>query len=451
MTFVFFVLITGLLVVEGAALSALIFGSRERTRDILLGLPLASFVNVLIVFLFTVTGIQLIPVTILGAHVLITLAMTYYAWKLPKTPQTTLAPEQKTRLTKAAVIASLIILGANLVYSFSHAVMLPSFQYDSATNWTIRSKISFEDRAMAFDELETRGMAKPQYPFLFHALQITVNQGSTEWGDTAANTILFLLSLSFFGALWYFLRQLRGSNHATLTLGLIIGIPLLGLHLAQGYGDINLAQELLLSLLFFGLWLEESNLRKARAFLFLSSIFVASAVWTKSEGTFIGIIPWIILAEMSMRLLKKSEKKMVLKAILLSIILALPWHIFAQMKGLSLTPHGSDTRIALHPEAIPEALLGLFSRGSFGIVWYVLLLAVPVLGYLAYKKDPTVSRVQTVLLLWGIGIFVAFLFIYLATPNVVYLLKAESYYRQMMIPAAMLVLACSLCVKMKPR
>jgi hypothetical protein len=43
------------------------------------------------------------------------------------------------------------------------------------------------------------------------------------------------------------------------------------------------------------------------------------------------------------------------------------------------------------------------------------------------------------------------LFIYLMTPNVRFLLNAESYYRQMMIPAAMIFLALGLILKKKPQ
>ena len=48
------------------------------------------------------------------------------------------------------------------------------------------------------------------------------------------------------------------------------------------------------------------------------------------------------------------------------------------------------------------------------------------------------------LLAWGVVVFAEFIFVYLFTPNVQFLLNAESYYRQMMIPASMLML--SVCV-----
>jgi hypothetical protein len=104
------------------------------------------------------------------------------------------------------------------------AVLLPTFQYDSATNWTMRSKISFVDQKMAFDSTEERGMAKPQYPFLFHTLQITANQAQRVWSDTVANTILYFLSITTFISLYILLRSMVGSAQSAITITAIVDI-----------------------------------------------------------------------------------------------------------------------------------------------------------------------------------------------------------------------------------
>jgi 4-amino-4-deoxy-L-arabinose transferase-like glycosyltransferase len=280
-------------------------------------------------------------------------------------------------------------------------------------------------------------MAKPQYPFLFHALQITVNQGQRRWNDTAANAMLWLLSLGSFAAMFLILRRIADGRTALLTLTLILGIPLLSVHLGQGYADIALTQEILLSLACLLAWIRT----KRDSWLLVSALLVASAVWTKSEGLFFGLIPWI-LAVAFVRHIDRVPLKQTVRAVALAIGLALPWQLFALLRGLLLTPHNGDTRFAFHPEGLPEALKGLFDRGSFGIAWYVLPVAVVWMLIEARRPSAKMRRSELAPLLWGLLVFVEILFIYLFTPNVQFLLNAESYYRQMMLPAAMLTLSC---------
>lgn len=438
---------TVLLLIEGAALAAVLLPSGSWMLPLAMSLPLAAFVNVLLVFIFTIAGVPLSTVTILGGHLIVTAAAVITVYRKPALlmDQTRPAREMPGRNAKIVVGLAGLLIAMNAVYSFSHAVLLPSNQYDSATNWTMRSEISFVDQKIAFDPDESRGMAKPQYPFLFHAIQITANQSLTAWSDTAANSILYLLSICTFCSLYILIKRLRGTAHSAVTIASLVGIPLVGLHLAQGYGDLNLVQYLLLALACLGLWIEEDDRRSAR-WLMLSGIFISAAVWTKSEGSVFGLAPWIlVIALLCFR--DRTRLKAAIAAVTVSVALSIPWPIFAWAKDLSLTPHSSDTMVGFHPEGVSEALLGLFSRGSFGIDWYALLILIPALVVFARKKDPATEPRQLPLFLIGGIVFAQVLFIYLCTPNVRYLLNAESYYRQMMVPAALLLLACALILK----
>ncbi len=447
--------ITALLILEGALLSRLILREKNTLLHLSLGLPLAALLNVFIVFDWTILGIGLTPVTLLLEHVVITLILAVYSWKKNKMAIVALQAEKSARGMIVLEWLCMILLAVIFTYSFIHAVLLPTFQYDSATNWTMRSEISFVDQKIAFDTDEFRGMAKPQYPFLFHALQIVVNQGQNlgvasgeagmglgeapqsvaGWNDRAANTVLWLLSLSSFMALYLILRRSIERVRSVLTVTMILGIPLLSLHLGQGYADITLLQELLLSLVCLMTWIRE----KKAGWLLLSGLFVTASVWTKSEGFLIGLVPWI-LAVGALTFFDQEKKKETFKVALIPIILSITWPIFAMLKGLPLTPHSADTLLAFHSEGVQEAMLGLFDRGSFGIAWYVLLVAIPwmIVDLLRHKS----GLKEFVPLAWGMFVLLFFLFVYLFTPNVRFLLNAESYYRQMMIPAAMLMLCC---------
>jgi hypothetical protein len=242
-------------------------------------------------------------------------------------------------------------------------------------------------------------------------------------------------------------KKLRGTAQALTTITLIIGIPLMSVHLAQGYGDINLVQYLLLSLVFLAFWIKGTDTNRS---LMLSGIFVAAGAWTKSEGLFFGVGPWLLFVALSIWLQKRNWKESV-PAILTAVIITGAWQIFAIAKGLALTPHSSDTLFGFRPEGVAEAFYGLFSRGSFGIAWYVIIVLTLMVLVLIRQKGMRITPFFWMLLAWGWLVFAENLFIYLMTPNVRFLLNAESYYRQMMIPAAMIFLALGLILKKKPQ
>ncbi|HRH94208.1 MAG TPA: hypothetical protein PKV72_06800, partial [Candidatus Peribacteria bacterium] len=244
--------VTALLFLQGWSGADVILGRHEsKVLRACLALPMAALTNVILVCIYTFLHVPLTPLSLLLGNAVIAAARFGAAHRLPAPDQTgrvCVPKETLSRGKKLMLAACAVLLLGNGAYAFSHAVLLPTFQYDSATNWTMRSRISYEDRAMAFDADESRGMAKPNYPFLFHALQITANQGQREWSDTAANAIHFLLTLSTFGAIFVLLRRLRGTFVAGVAMTVMLTIPLLALHLAQGFGDITLIQTLALSL-----------------------------------------------------------------------------------------------------------------------------------------------------------------------------------------------------------
>jgi hypothetical protein len=79
--------------------------------------------------------------------------------------------------------------------------------------------------------------------------------------------------------------------------------------------------------------------------------------------------------------------------------------------------------------ALPHALFG---SGSLGPIWFILPL--PILLLLKKSSWEKLSLFSFALLsLLGV------LFIYLFTPNVGFLLNGQSFYRQMLLPAALLI------------
>ncbi len=435
-----FIIVTTMLTAIGSLACRLLLKTREVFLLLSLGLPVGALINALIIFVLTVTGLPLTPLTILLPITTI-LCIELFLIRTYRRIEEALPHPEKAHgnlLTGIVTVWSAVIILGTIFYSFSHAVLLPTFQYDSATNWTMRSEISFYDREVAFDANEDRGMAKPQYPILFHALQITANQGQTTWNDSAANVILWLHSLSGMTGLFLMLTTLSGVTTSLAIIALLLSIPLFSLHLGQGYADITLVIEILLALQ--ALFVFERS--KNGGWLLLSALMAASAIWTKSEGLFFALIPWLLILGVAYWR-RKEDRSIVKKAVWTGVALSLPWPIFAVAHGFLLTPHSSDLMLKFHGEGFTEAFRGLFDRGSFGILWYVLALAVPWM-LTERRKERKLLSAHAAGLLWGGLTFLGILGIYLCTPNVRFLLNAESYYRQMMVPATIFTLTVSL-------
>ncbi len=440
-SFLPFIGVTILLVFEGYLCARILLKERLNLLPLALSLPLSAFINVLLVFLYTLTTVPLSARSLLVGHLVIIAILWFLGRKMhlhapPPLPSSPISSWTKRLL----LVGSMVIVASTTVYAFSHAVLLPSFQYDSATNWTMRSKISFYDQHIAFDQTEDRGMAKPQYPFLFHTLQITANQGQAVWSDTIANSIHFLLSVSSLVALFVLIRREKGLFLATVGIALCMCVPLFALHLAQGYGDITMVLEVALSIAFLALW----HIHRDKRYAILSAVFVASSVWTKTEGLFFGLAPWLVTFIL---LAQKKLSKETLLPLAVAVLLSLPWPLYAMLSGLRLTPHSTDTSFGWHADGFHELFPALFGRGSFGITWYALPVTMLLFGFLAFKKDERIARTALPLFVWGILSFFETIFIYTFTPNVVFLINSESFYRQMLTPAVLLILACIFVMK----
>lgn len=430
-----------LLLLEGFAFSVCILGWKTfRPLQAALALPLAALANVILTALYTIFTVPFTPWSLLGGHIVIVILAGIYWHRWPKPSIAILAhtpsfmpPKIRWSIRTAC---GLILLGL-FIYSFAHAVILPSFQADSFSNWTMRSKISFMDREIAFDRTEARGLAKPQYPFLLHSLQITANQLHSTWSDRVANTITFLLTLTSFITLYFLLRMLKGRTYSLLGVTLVLTIPLLGVHLSQGYGDIHLIQYLLLSLATLFLWQRTHD----RRWFLLSALFVAAAVWTKSEGWIVGLFPWLFVTGL---LLWKDKRRIykALPSIIIALVISALFPIILAIEGLGFTPHGSDFSIGFYPDAAAELFPAIFLRGSFGLTWYLLPVALFLLMWKGLKRDPQIDSRMASGIVWGALTLLIVLFTYTFTPNAQFLLNGESFYRQMMIPSAMLILTC---------
>ncbi len=426
------------LIAEGTLLTAVILRKKiSNALPVAFGLPMGSLINVLLVFFYTVAQVPLTFWSMCTGHAVI-IAILLFLFRRTAVHTTDIFSEVHSQIPRTIFLAvirgiCLLVLGFQFIFSFTHAVILPTYHMDSLTNWTMRSKVSFEDRAMAFDATEVRGVAKPQYPFLFHALQITVNEGNAEWNDRSANSVHFLLSLSSLLALFLLMARRKGNDIALLCITLITSIPLFAFHLSQGYGDLPLILFLCVSMTALWLWRNEDN----AGWLMLSALCMAAGVWTKSEGLVVGFLPWVLLVFLLRRtsFLQTCMSPTTITGVLLSLLFPL----FLLSRGMGLTPHATDTRLEWHPEVLGNMFAGIFSSGSMGMTWYVILFCSLVALWLWKKNDDRIQKIVMPLGLWALLSLVLVLGTYLFTPNAAFLENGESYYRQLMIPAALFI------------
>ncbi len=386
------------LILEGWLILGLI-GLPKGWLRFALALPISALTCTLIIFVLTIFSISLTPVSILGLH-LITIIILI------------LIPKPKTKPEPANLKPNLLLLLLLIpvfVYSLTHSTLLSTFHYDSATNWNMRSQVSFYEKQIVFDTQEGL-IKKPHYPFLYHSLQITTQQLQSEWNDQLANTIHFLFNLSALIALALITKSL-------LAIILIVTTPLFAMHLGGGYADITLT---LFALLSFASYLEFKK-SDNKMWLILSAIFISACVWTKSEGLILCLIPWIIMIGIR-------------KPVLIALGLSLLWPIFAIFKGIPLSPHGStDLSIGLQAGAFTEALKVIFISGSIGPILPLAL----VLTIIRTRKPK--SEIRS--LLFPLLSLILILAIYTLTPNAEYLLNGQSFDRQLLLPTSLFILS----------
>ena len=325
-----------------------------------------------------------------------------------------------------------------LLYAFTHAVSLPTFYYDSLSQWNLRARVSYEDQAIAFDSTEERGISKIQYPILLHSLQISFMLPQGEWEDKVANSSTLLLTLTSFLSLFLILAR-RSLFISVVALGSIFAIPLMTIHLSQGYGDIHVLQYLMLSAGCLMVGLDNRY-----SLLVMSALFVVAAAWTKQEGLFFGVIPWIIIFFVSIWKTDRKGFKNYVPA--LALAPSFLWSIFLISKGLPLSPHSGDLEIAWHSEALVQAIKAMFAQGSFGIFWYT----IPILLFVALrniKKTWKEYLPELAIICWGGITFIQTLFVYFFTPNVQFLLNSQTFSRTMLIPLILLMLGSFMLIQ----
>lgn len=394
-----------------------------------LSYPFGVFLNAFLFFILTVAQLPLVLPIVGVAHFALLSSLAVGArgrsfctacTKIPLAP----IHLRSFPVVRAAQTLLLLLIGAIALQAIIHAVMLPTATWDSFTVWHMRAQ-----QSLAASRMLTDGVMKPQYPILLHSLMILPALPTGIWNDTLANAGTLILSLSAFSALFLLLREESGGCAALLTIAALITIPLVAVHLGQGYADIHVAVFVLLSACFFERW----RRRGIVADILFSALCVAAAAWTKLEGFYLGAFPWILI--FGIIAMARRDRRAFWPS--LAILFAFPWMVFVAFLHLSPTPQG--IAFGWHIDAFPIALRRLFLTGSFGVHWYVIIVAFVLLC----ARDRARAFRDHPLLCWGIIATAIVFFVFLATADVQLLKSGATFERAMMLPTLLLTLAVS--------
>lgn len=317
-----------------------------------------------------------------------------------------------------------------VVSTLAAAVSFPMLYWDSFTHWAMRAKIAFHEGSFPLT-----GVMMPQYPILLHSLQILFAMPSG-FIDQTVNTGTFFLTTSLFLSIYLLLVRTLDRLGALITLTLLLGIPLVLIHLRQGYADIHVTGYILLS----AVLLDRAILTRERYALFLSAIFIAAAAWTKFEGIYFGILPWLMILGIDL-LRQKSWKWSLLSGVFPTILLTLPWPLYLLAINMPLSPHGRG--FEEHLDAFPLVLEQLFTLGTFGFhVWAIVFLLI----FFFLLEWRSIHRFVLDRPSLTFGLLSAFLAlgVFLFTAEVDGLIHRHNFSRAMLTPVLLLTLSLSM-------
>lgn len=448
MTYIFVTLLaTALLIIEGRLLFGIV--ARTRSEHMIawsLGLPLGTLINVLIFFglhliriPFSITSVGMghgIILVILGTLFL----RKYFLSPLPnplpegegrkETPQTNL--DHRTRILKISLLTLCItFITLTLLSAFIYVTVLPGFYWDIFTHWAMRAKQSLYAGSFVIE-----GVVQPQYPILLHSLMM-LPAVFAEWNDRWVHLITFFLSLSQILSIFLMIRKRCTRETALITLTLLLSVPLVAIHLRQGYADIHVAFFILLSALFLDAWSKDHS----PTLLSLSALLCAAAAWTKFEGLYFGVLPWmgivgwkilyVMVSPVESMIYKVPKKSSLLLTLALTLVLALPWPLYVLLSGMPPSPHAIE--LMWNINAFPMILKSLFMMGSFGLHWWAIGITSIVLLIVERKRIFEIAA-EHPSLIWADLILILLIAIYLFTNESEGLTVGHNFSRAMILP-----------------
>ncbi|MBI5186142.1 MAG: glycosyltransferase family 39 protein [Nitrospinae bacterium] len=262
-----------------------------------------------------------------------------------------------------------ILIAFQLVYALGCVLWLPTQYWDSFHFWHLRARYFFVEGTLGFgDEAAwTLGGEKIHYPLHLPLLKALLCRIAGEWKDPWALGVDLINFISFIALVYRFMKRACGRSGAAIAVYLTASLPLVGIHLSAGLGDLTVAVFLALSVLFWERW----RVREDEKSLALSGFMMAAAAWSKNDPLAL-YLPVLFLATIFWA---RAARPLAIFSIGVFLPLS-PWFIFKAGTGLGLNPNPADRILEFHPEAFAMFPAEFFSFSGFGMLW---ILAVPLI------------------------------------------------------------------------
>lgn len=269
-------------------------------------------------------------------------------------------PPIRSWFDRAAVAGSLLALAAVTATALSFFRVKPLAEYDGWAMWGMKS------RALAvLDGADPAVFASPaygrlhlEYPLLLPSLHALPLQLRDSFSSNVVVLSCFAVGLAGLAAVWGLMRdRVRAPILLPFVAALATAPGLFG-QLATGYADVPLAMFVAAGTVAAARWF----LDDARAWLVLTTLFVAAAALTKNEGLLFGAATYVALLVAA----EGRRRPVLLSGLLVGLVYA-PWRAYVAIHDLGAPDYDLSSSfnvpfVVRRLDRAPEAAEGLLRR-----------------------------------------------------------------------------------------
>ncbi|MFH1279182.1 MAG: glycosyltransferase family 39 protein [Candidatus Eisenbacteria bacterium] len=316
-----------------------------------------------------------------------------------------------------------IVVLAQIVYVFRHALIRPVHGWDAWRIWSFRAKVIFLEKGFPDEFFSHDWAGFPGYPLGIPLLESYLAHFVGYWHEPAVKILFPLFFTGLAALVWRFLREHSGFTVARLGVLLFVTSPFAVHHGTVAYMDLPLAFFLMATAFFLMAYHRGGR----RGDLLLAAIAAGMMPIVKNEGFPFYLIctVWVVLDSRRRRDLRPA----LVRWFAISLPVCLPWLLFKYTGGVPESPYhvvgffGVGEILRRLSSFLRLALINAFLTGSWGIAWYPLVL-------LPLRLGRPVPRLPLALLLGGGFLFAG---AYLFTDSYTFLVNGTALSRNLLV------------------
>lgn len=339
-----------------------------------------------------------------------------FGWDLVKRLKT----EKKTISWLEGVLTFLLVW--QIITVSVLAWLKPVTNWDSVAMWSFKAKVLFYHPQDFFNSTSPwfwQGQNHANYPWLVPLTQYWLTVANQGFNEVAVNFIFVGFFVSIIFLLYGYLRNYLNRVSSLLLVWLVATMPLVSIHAYTAYADLPLAFYVGASFVLTYKWLDTKNCK----YLILAWLFLAGAMFTKSEAI-VFVIAHLIILLLAKRGSGISWLKMFLSLVPALLVVA-PWLGFKVFYKLPLSNVGGG--LGWHFEALARLGTDLFVAGSWNIWWYIFF----GLSLLFIKQIIKDRSLRLAYLLWCLALG-GFMLLYLLTEEYQFVMDGTASSRNLL-------------------